>query len=564
MASAARSASRAFLRSTSIRPAVRSSRFALPAQAFRAGSRRGYASEANPGKSSNAFIWAGVAVAGGAGAYFFLQGADGISSKNFTPTKEDYQKVYNAIADRLANETDYDDGSYGPVLVRLAWHASGTYDKETGTGGSNGATMRFAPESDHGANAGLKHARDFLEPIKAQFPWISYSDLWTLAGACAIQELGGPAIPWRPGRQDKDVASCTPDGRLPDASKNQDHIRAIFGRMGFNDQEMVALVGAHALGRAHTDRSGFDGPWDFSPTVFSNEFFRLLVDEKWQQRKWNGPAQFTDKTTNTLMMLPTDIALIKDKEFKKHVDRYAKDSDVFFKEFSDVFVKLLELGVPFESKAEDRYVFKTSESMSTAPDFYEILSLPFPSTSSSLSKQQLKAAYHKALLKHHPDKASSAITKDPLRAPILCSSGSSHTSTPTITVDEITAAYKTLSDPILRAEYDRSLRLDRSRAAGREKNGAVFHTGLEVVDLEDLVCDEGDTEDSQAVWYRGCRCGDERGFLVSEQDLEREAEHGEIVVGCRGCSLWMKVLFAVQDEEDQSGHTAGQDVGLKT
>ena len=55
------------------------------------------------------------------------------------------------------------------VLVRLAWHASGTYDKDTGTGGSNGATMRFAPESNHGANAGLKFARDFLEPVKGIF-----------------------------------------------------------------------------------------------------------------------------------------------------------------------------------------------------------------------------------------------------------------------------------------------------------------------------------------------------------------------------------------------------------
>jgi cytochrome c peroxidase len=55
------------------------------------------------------------------------------------------------------------------VLVRLAWHASGTYDKETGTGGSNGATMRFAPESNHGANAGLKTARDFLEPVHGEF-----------------------------------------------------------------------------------------------------------------------------------------------------------------------------------------------------------------------------------------------------------------------------------------------------------------------------------------------------------------------------------------------------------
>ncbi|KAL4893862.1 heme peroxidase [Aspergillus ambiguus] len=357
MASAARSASRAFLRSSSVRPAVRSSRFALPTQAFRASARRGYASEASePKSSSNTLLWAGLAVAGGAGAFFYLNGGE---SKPFVPSKPDYQKVYDEIARKLADETDYDDGSYGPVLVRLAWHASGTYDKETGTGGSNGATMRFAPESDHGANAGLKHARDFLEPVKAKFPWISYSDLWTLAGACAVQELGGPAIPWRPGRQDKDVAACTPDGRLPDGAKDQRHIRDVFYRMGFNDQEIVALIGAHALGRAHTDRSGFDGPWNFSPTVFTNEFFRMLVDEKWQNRKWNGPAQFTDKTTQTLMMLPTDVALTKDKEFKKHVDRYAKDSDAFFKDFADVYVKLLELGVPFTS--DERFVFKASE-----------------------------------------------------------------------------------------------------------------------------------------------------------------------------------------------------------
>lgn len=56
------------------------------------------------------------------------------------------------ITDRTFNETDYDDGSYGPTLVRLAWHCSGTYDKNTGTGGSNGATMRFAPESNHGVS----------------------------------------------------------------------------------------------------------------------------------------------------------------------------------------------------------------------------------------------------------------------------------------------------------------------------------------------------------------------------------------------------------------------------
>ena len=54
--------------------------------------------------------------------------------------------------------------------------------------------MRFAPEANHGANAGLLHARNKLEPIRAKFPDISYSDLWTLAGVVAVQEMGGPTV----------------------------------------------------------------------------------------------------------------------------------------------------------------------------------------------------------------------------------------------------------------------------------------------------------------------------------------------------------------------------------
>lgn len=48
------------------------------------------------------------------------------SASSYAPKKEEYQKVYNAIAKRLDEKDDYDDGSYGPVLVRLAWHCSGT------------------------------------------------------------------------------------------------------------------------------------------------------------------------------------------------------------------------------------------------------------------------------------------------------------------------------------------------------------------------------------------------------------------------------------------------------
>lgn len=330
--------------------------------------RRGYASGGSTsGGSSKIVIPLGLGLIGAAGYYAYsndlLASAFGAQASGLktggvvTPTKDDFQKVYNDVAELLENN-DYDDGSYGPVVVRLGWHASGTYDKETKTGGSNGATMRFAPEADHGANAGLKAARDLLEGVKQKHPWISYSDLWTLAAVAAIQEMGGPKIPWRPGRKDGDLSACTPDGRLPDASKEQKHLRAIFYRMGFNDQEIVALSGAHALGRCHTDRSGFDGPWTFSPTMLTNDYYKLLLEEKWAWKKWNGPKQFEDVSTKSLMMLPTDMALIKDKEFRKHVERYAKDNDLFFKDFADVFGRLLELGVPFEK--EEKFVFKST------------------------------------------------------------------------------------------------------------------------------------------------------------------------------------------------------------
>ncbi|KAK3625597.1 heme peroxidase [Elasticomyces elasticus] len=342
--------------------------------------RRGYASQRHQSLNSKGAILSGVAAVAVLGTGYYVYGLKPMQletpipesfkapstsgQKNptiFTPTTQDYQKVYDAIAKKLIDEDDYDDGSYGPVLVRLGWHSSGTYDKLTKTGGSNGATMRFAPEGDHGANAGLKAARDFLEPVKEQFPWITHSDLWTLGATCAIQEMGGPDIAWRPGRSDRDVAYCTPDGRLPDASKGSDHLRGIFYRMGFNDQEIVALSGAHALGRCHTDRSGFEGPWTFSPITMTNDYFKLLLDEEWDYRNWNGPRQFQDNKTKTLMMLPTDVVLIKDEGFRPHVDRYAKDQEEFFKEFSEVIMTLFELGVPFESGKEARNVFRRTE-----------------------------------------------------------------------------------------------------------------------------------------------------------------------------------------------------------
>lgn len=171
MASAARTFRRAISRT---KPSC--SAFRLTAgNTFSRSSRREYATGPESVRSNlNILLGAGaIAAAGATGFYFYnkndfhlTKGSAGETKGIFTPTKDDYQKVYDEIARLLVEKDDYDDGSYGPVLVRLAWHASGTYDAATGTGGSNGATMRFAPEGDHGANAGLKHARDFLEPVK--------------------------------------------------------------------------------------------------------------------------------------------------------------------------------------------------------------------------------------------------------------------------------------------------------------------------------------------------------------------------------------------------------------
>lgn len=266
---------------------------------------------------------------------------------------DDNKVDFAAVRQDIVKLLDEDDNR-GPLFIRLAWHASGTYDKASHTGGSNGATMRYQPEAGFGANAGLGVARTFLEQVKKNHPNISFADLWTLSAVVAVEYMGGPAIPWKAGRTDAPSrTACPPDGRLPDADKGASHhtiqhMRDIFNRMGFDDREIVALAGAHSLGRCHADRSGYEGPWTRSPTTFSNEYFRELLENKWTVKKWDGPQQYEDPT-GELMMLPADLAFVQDEKFKQYVELYAKDQKVFFEDFSKAFSKMLELGVPFKA-----------------------------------------------------------------------------------------------------------------------------------------------------------------------------------------------------------------------
>ncbi|RVX67426.1 hypothetical protein B0A52_08779 [Exophiala mesophila] len=188
---------------------------------------------------------------------------------------------------------------------------------------------------------------------------------------------------------------------------------------------------------------------------------------------------------------------------------------------------------------------------------YDILQLPRPSleslqhgkTQSTLSKDDIKAAYRRALLIHHPDKIKITPTISAHQNHVPTTQ--TYTSTSTLnsasaltahyTVDEIVAAYNVLLDPVRRSEYDHALMRQDKDAGLISDVGTGSHIGVEVFDLEDLDYNQADD-----TWSRACRCGDLCGYLLTENDLERESQHAEIYVGCRGCSLFIKVLFAVQ------------------
>jgi hypothetical protein len=234
-----------------------------------------------------------------------------------------------------------------PMAMRVAWHSSGTYNKHTGKGGSNGGTMRFASEANDPANAGLSIIRDMLHPVQANNPGVSSADLWTAAGAAAVEFLGGPTIKHEYGRVDYPNESyCPPNGLIPDASQGAEHLREMFYRMGFGDEEIVALSGGHTLGRCHLTRSGYDGAWTTTPLNFNNEYYQNLMNLEWKEKVWDGPVQYETPSDPTLMMLPTDIALRTDPNFSKYARQFADDKDAFFDVFSKAYAKLLDLGVP--------------------------------------------------------------------------------------------------------------------------------------------------------------------------------------------------------------------------
>ncbi|KAI0443667.1 hypothetical protein F4803DRAFT_549936 [Xylaria telfairii] len=216
---------------------------------------------------------------------------------------------------------------------------------------------------------------------------------------------------------------------------------------------------------------------------------------------------------------------------------------------------------------------------SAEPTLYEILALTpkrLEGQASAAQQKAIKQAYHKALLKYHPDKNP----QDPSAAPSprtqynKSSSGGGSSSTPassvprsqlTYTVDQIQHAYSVLSDAQQRREYDRQLLLTSSSSSSStfatsfssttEQKHSVstrFHTGVETVDLDDL-----DFDERTGVYFGSCRCGNARGFQFTEAQLEEYEEDLVLMVQCLDCSLWMRVLFDAAEESDDENQTYG-------
>jgi catalase-peroxidase len=205
----------------------------------------------------------------------------------------DLDAVKKDIAAVMTNSQDWwpaDFGHYGPLFIRMAWHAAGTYRIHDGRGGAGSGMLRFAPLGSWPDNANLDKARRLLWPIKQKYGQkISWADLMVLTGNVALESMGFKTFGFAGGRQDRwepeqvnwgseatwlgderysgDRQLANPFGAVqmgliyvnpegpnanPDPVAAARDIRETFRRMAMNDEETVALIaGGHTFGKTH-------------------------------------------------------------------------------------------------------------------------------------------------------------------------------------------------------------------------------------------------------------------------------------------------------------------------
>lgn len=208
--------------------------------------------------------------------------------------KLDYQALKKDLHALMTDSQDWwpaDFGHYGPLFIRMAWHAAGTYRTGDGRGGAGAGQQRFAPLNSWPDNVNLDKARRLLWPIKQKYgKKISWADLMILAGNVALESMGFKTFGFAGGREDvwepeedvywgsetkwlddkrysgdRDLENplaavqmgliyVNPEGPNgnPDPIAAARDIRETFERMAMNDEETVALIaGGHTFGKAH-------------------------------------------------------------------------------------------------------------------------------------------------------------------------------------------------------------------------------------------------------------------------------------------------------------------------
>ncbi|MDT5281609.1 MAG: catalase-peroxidase [Mycobacterium sp.] len=208
--------------------------------------------------------------------------------------KLDVEALKRDMFELMTNSQDWwpaDYGHYGPLFIRMSWHAAGTYRISDGRGGGGEGAQRFAPLNSWPDNVSLDKARRLLWPLKQKYgKKISWADLIIFAGNCAYESMGLKTFGFGFGREDiwepeeilfgeeevwlgtdkrysgdRDLANpygattmgliyVNPEGPegQPDPLAAAKDIRETFGRMAMNDEETAALiVGGHTVGKTH-------------------------------------------------------------------------------------------------------------------------------------------------------------------------------------------------------------------------------------------------------------------------------------------------------------------------
>jgi catalase-peroxidase len=354
--------------------------------------------------------------------------------------KLDYQALKDDLTALMTDSKSWwpaDYGHYGPFMIRMAWHAAGTYRTADGRGGANSGNQRFAPLNSWPDNGNLDKARRLLWPVKKKYgEQISWADLFILAGNVAIESMGGPTFGFGGGREDiyepeRDVYWGTEEqwvgqegnktriipeeelelenplaaiqmgliyvnpegpGGNPDPLLSARDIKITFERMAMSPEETVALTaGGHTFGKAHgagdpslvdvapegadialqglgwasahesgfgehTITSGIEGSWVNTPTQWSENYFRLLLDyeyelvrspagaQQWQpinQREEDmAPAAHDPNKRVPTMMTTADMALREDPEFRAISEKFRNDHEAFKDAWARAWFKL--------------------------------------------------------------------------------------------------------------------------------------------------------------------------------------------------------------------------------